>query len=251
IADRDMDPDPVVLPARLEQQHRDARIGGEPVREQAPRGAGADDDVVESARVPHHPPRFDVMTGRKRESVPDTGGRHKTTNGTTYDRGRAWQRLSANDDRISALRQETVYFVTSPIFRTRQSTSSRKASASRRALQSIAARMPGLITSRGVHMKSRLITACIAAVALSAPAVAFSADTGGMSKSPDPGTPSSTMPSNPSSPMSSAPKGGDHGVVSDAAITTKIKAELAKEKDVNMSKIQVDTDKGVVTLKGT
>ena len=83
-------------------------------------------------------------------------------------------------------------------------------------------------------MKSRLITACIAAVALSAPAVAFSADSGGMSKSP----------------MSSAPK-SEHGVVSDAAITTKIKAEFAKDRAVSMSTIHVDTDKGVVTLGGT
>jgi hyperosmotically inducible protein len=38
---------------------------------------------------------------------------------------------------------------------------------------------------------------------------------------------------------------------SDAAITTKIKAEYAKDKDVSVMNIKVDTDyKGVVTLSG-
>jgi hyperosmotically inducible protein len=40
--------------------------------------------------------------------------------------------------------------------------------------------------------------------------------------------------------------------VSDAAITTKIKADYAKDKDVSAMKIHVDTDnKGVVKLTGT
>ena len=40
--------------------------------------------------------------------------------------------------------------------------------------------------------------------------------------------------------------------VSDSVITTKIKAEYAKDKDVSALKIKVDTDdKGVVTLSGT
>jgi hyperosmotically inducible protein len=39
--------------------------------------------------------------------------------------------------------------------------------------------------------------------------------------------------------------------VSDAAITTKVKAALAKEKDVSATRINVDTDaSGVVTLRG-
>ncbi len=39
--------------------------------------------------------------------------------------------------------------------------------------------------------------------------------------------------------------------VGDAVITTKIKAEYAKDKDVSALKIKVDTDdKGVVTLSG-
>ena len=39
--------------------------------------------------------------------------------------------------------------------------------------------------------------------------------------------------------------------VSDAAITTTVKAELAKDKDLSALKINVDTDKGRVTLRGT
>ena len=39
-------------------------------------------------------------------------------------------------------------------------------------------------------------------------------------------------------------------VIDDAAITTKIKAEYAKDKTVSAMKIHVDTDKGVVKLSG-
>jgi osmotically-inducible protein OsmY len=40
-------------------------------------------------------------------------------------------------------------------------------------------------------------------------------------------------------------------VIDDATITTKIKAEYAKDKAVSAMKIHVDTDKGVVKLTGT
>lgn len=40
-------------------------------------------------------------------------------------------------------------------------------------------------------------------------------------------------------------------VVTDAVITTKIKTEFAKDKQVSAMKIKVDTDKGVVKLSGT
>src|SRR5688500_7738248 len=40
-------------------------------------------------------------------------------------------------------------------------------------------------------------------------------------------------------------------VIDDATITTKIKAEYAKDKMVSVMKISVDTDKGVVKLTGT
>ena len=46
IADRDVEPDPVVPAAGLEQQHARSGIGGEPVRQHAAGRAGADDDVV-------------------------------------------------------------------------------------------------------------------------------------------------------------------------------------------------------------
>jgi hyperosmotically inducible periplasmic protein len=39
-------------------------------------------------------------------------------------------------------------------------------------------------------------------------------------------------------------------VITDAAITTKVKAAFAKDKDVSAIKINVDTDKGVVKLSG-
>src|SRR5262249_23227550 len=46
IADGDVEPDPAVLAAGLEQQDAHRRVGGETVRQQAPGRAGADDDVV-------------------------------------------------------------------------------------------------------------------------------------------------------------------------------------------------------------
>jgi len=40
-------------------------------------------------------------------------------------------------------------------------------------------------------------------------------------------------------------------VVTDATITTKVKAAFAKDKEVSAIKIKVDTDKGVVKLSGS
>ena len=40
-------------------------------------------------------------------------------------------------------------------------------------------------------------------------------------------------------------------VVDDAAITTAVKAKLAKDKIKTLVRVSVDTDKGVVTLTGT
>jgi osmotically-inducible protein OsmY len=37
----------------------------------------------------------------------------------------------------------------------------------------------------------------------------------------------------------------------DAVITTKVKAEFAKDKEVSATRIKVETDKGVVQLSGT
>ena len=47
IADRDVEPDPVVLAAPLQKQHAIARIGGEPVGEDASGRTGPGDDIVE------------------------------------------------------------------------------------------------------------------------------------------------------------------------------------------------------------
>src|SRR5262249_59007146 len=46
VADRDVEPDPVVVAAGFEQQHARCWIGGEPVRQHAAGRARADDDVV-------------------------------------------------------------------------------------------------------------------------------------------------------------------------------------------------------------
>src|SRR5262245_66646723 len=91
-------------------------------------------------------------------------------------------------------------------------------------------------------MKPSLIAACISAIAFSAPA--FSADTAPKDKMSRDATP------NTMSRDSATPK-KEHSVMSDAMITTKVKAEFAKDKTVSATKIHVDTDNGVVTLAGT
>ncbi len=47
IADRHLDPEPVVFAARLDQQHPVLRVGAEPIGEQTARAARSHDDVVE------------------------------------------------------------------------------------------------------------------------------------------------------------------------------------------------------------
>src|SRR5207244_2109092 len=54
VAHRDVEPDPVVAPARLEHQHARFRIGRQPVGHDAARRAGTDDDVVEVAFETRH-----------------------------------------------------------------------------------------------------------------------------------------------------------------------------------------------------
>ncbi|MDZ7712102.1 MAG: hypothetical protein U5L06_02810 [Rhodovibrio sp.] len=51
VADRDPDPDVVVLPARLEQQDRNLRVRAQPVGEHAAGTARAHDDIVEPAQI--------------------------------------------------------------------------------------------------------------------------------------------------------------------------------------------------------
>jgi hyperosmotically inducible periplasmic protein len=94
-------------------------------------------------------------------------------------------------------------------------------------------------------MKARLVAAYFAAAALSVPAVAYSADTAKDSM------PKATMSRDTAPKDASAAPKKEGGVVSDAMITTKIKAEFAKDKSVSAMKINVDTDKGVVKLGGT
>ena len=82
-------------------------------------------------------------------------------------------------------------------------------------------------------MKARFTAACAVLALVLAPA-AYSAD----------------------KPADKAPSKMDRAVektkevVDDATITTKIKAEYAKDKTVSALKIHVDTDKGVVKLTG-
>ena len=55
VADRHMNPDVVVAAARFEQRNPNARIGAQPVGEQAAGCAGADDHHVEDSEFPEHP----------------------------------------------------------------------------------------------------------------------------------------------------------------------------------------------------
>jgi len=83
-------------------------------------------------------------------------------------------------------------------------------------------------------MKTKLLTAAVAA-ALMMPLAGYSQDRSPMTKDTTP----------------PAVKKENGGAFSDAAITSKIKAEYAKDKEVSAMSIHVDTDKGVVKLGGT
>jgi osmotically-inducible protein OsmY len=84
-------------------------------------------------------------------------------------------------------------------------------------------------------MKAKLVTTCAVAAALIMPVAAYSQyDTGTKSRE----TPPAAQKESP-------------GPVDDAVISTKIKTEYAKDKQVSALRINVDTDKGVVTLRGT
>ena len=74
IADRDVEPDPVVLAAGLQQQHAHGRIGGQAICQHAAGRAGADDDVVVFAldrlRFDHcHYPRSPHRAKRMRRAT--------------------------------------------------------------------------------------------------------------------------------------------------------------------------------------
>jgi len=99
-------------------------------------------------------------------------------------------------------------------------------------------------------MKSKLVAIYLAAAALSIPTIGFNTGTEKDTMPKDTMSKESAPPADTMSRDSAAPK-KEGGVVSDAMITTRIKAELAKDKEVSAMKINVDTDKGVVTLRGT
>jgi hyperosmotically inducible protein len=89
-------------------------------------------------------------------------------------------------------------------------------------------------------MKSRIAIACIVAGSMIAPGAAYAWGTNKSAQSNE-----ATTAQAPSSSTSVKE------AVSDATITTKIKAEMAKERGVSASHIKVDTDNGVVKLSGT
>jgi hyperosmotically inducible protein len=91
-------------------------------------------------------------------------------------------------------------------------------------------------------MKSTYAIAVIAAAAVAAPMGALANDTAKHTQA--------TTTTQSTQPMTTTEKAKE--AVSDSVITTKVKAELAKEKNVSATHIKVDTDNsGVVTLSGT
>lgn len=91
--------------------------------------------------------------------------------------------------------------------------------------------------------KSHIAIACLLAAGLMAPGVASARGTD--KQAADQSTTQSTTTATPSS------SSGVREAMSDAAITTKVKAEMAKDKGVSAMSIKVDTDNGVVKLSGT
>ncbi|HTD90488.1 MAG TPA: BON domain-containing protein [Burkholderiales bacterium] len=80
-------------------------------------------------------------------------------------------------------------------------------------------------------MHSKIVSALIVAGVLVMPVAGYSA---GMQDEPK-----------------ASPKASVGEVVDDSVITTKIKADMAKDKAVSATSIKVETDKGVVQLSGT
>jgi hyperosmotically inducible protein len=89
--------------------------------------------------------------------------------------------------------------------------------------------------------KSNVAIACLLAAGLMAPGAASA--WGDKAKTTQAANTTSTTATNTSS--------GAREAMSDATITTKVKAEFAKEKNVSATHIKVDTDNGVVKLSGT
>lgn len=89
-------------------------------------------------------------------------------------------------------------------------------------------------------MKSRIAIVCAVAGSLMAPGV----HAWGTNKT------QANESSQTTAQTSQTPSMNAKEAVSDATITTKVKAELAREKDVSATRIHVDTDNGVVKLSG-
>ena len=77
-------------------------------------------------------------------------------------------------------------------------------------------------------MHSKIVSALLAAGVMITPVIGYSQD-----------APKAT------------PKASVGEVIDDSVITTKIKADMAKDKAVSATSIKVETDKGVVQLSGT
>lgn len=94
-------------------------------------------------------------------------------------------------------------------------------------------------------MKSRIAIVCAFAGSLIAPSAVYAWGTNKTTQGDQ-----SSQTTAQTSPMQSR-SANAREAVSDATITSKVKAELAKEKDVSATRIHVDTDNGVVKLSGT
>ncbi len=96
-------------------------------------------------------------------------------------------------------------------------------------------------------MKSSIAIACLVAGSMIAPGAAYAWGTNKTNPS------QTTAPTTAQSSKSTAPMSSSSAkeAVSDATITTKVKTELAMEKNVSATHIKVETDNGVVKLSGT
>ena len=63
-----VEPDPIILPARLEHEYAVLRVGGEAIGQNAPGRTRTGDDIVECSAVPHKRLPFDLMASGERRS---------------------------------------------------------------------------------------------------------------------------------------------------------------------------------------
>jgi hyperosmotically inducible protein len=88
-------------------------------------------------------------------------------------------------------------------------------------------------------MLTKLATALFVAGTIAAPAATYAA-----------GTTSTQTTTTQTTPSARSTMDKTKEAVGDAAITTKVKAKFAKDRDVSAMNIKVDTDNGVVKLSG-